>query len=27
MQVFNDNVHCAFASTLFIVDGPFDIYI
>jgi hypothetical protein len=25
MQMFNDNVHCAFASTLFIVHGPFEI--
>jgi two-component system, NtrC family, nitrogen regulation response regulator NtrX len=27
MQVSNDNVHCAFASTSFIVHGLFDIYI
>src|SRR5262245_50041699 len=27
MQMLNDNVHCASASTLFIVHGPFDIYI
>src|SRR5438094_7598359 len=27
MRVVNDNVHCAFASTSFIVHGPFGIYI
>ena len=27
MQVVNDNVHCSFASTSFIVHGPFGIYI
>src|SRR5215470_9649014 len=27
MQLFNAHCHCAFASTLFIVHGPFDIHI